>query len=232
MDESAAFAETTTDSLMELLMSPTVEEIREHLRCLRNVAEKGIDGSAAGAASVFRHQGDYWTIAYRGRTSRLRDSLGLRYLALLLEGCGKEMPALEILSTLRSVNGIARSAEEAPLLDGRAMKEYRSRLAALRCDVEEAEAANDLGRCEVLRSEIDAVGGQLCSAAGLGGRSRRFGSEAERARLSVTRAILRALARISSADSALGQHLERSVRTGFFCSYDPDPAARPEWELR
>jgi len=29
----------------------------------------------------------------------------------------------------------------------------------------------------------------------------------------------------------LGRHLERSIHTGVFCVYDPDPAAAPDWRL-
>lgn len=36
------------------------------------------------APNQFRHEGDYWTIAFDGRVCRLRDSKGLRYLAQLL----------------------------------------------------------------------------------------------------------------------------------------------------
>ena len=60
---------------------------------------------------------------------------------------------------------------------------------------------------------------------GLGGRSRRAGSIAERARLNVTRALRSSLRRIAAADGALGSHLEITVHTGTVCLYSPDPVA-------
>jgi hypothetical protein len=72
---------------------------------------------------------------------------------------------------------------------------------------------------------------ELASAVGLGGRDRRLGSPAERARVSVTRAIRSALARIDEHSSALGDHLERTIRTGTYCSYAPDPRAPIEWRV-
>ena len=52
---------------------------------------------------------------------------------------------------------------------------------------------------------------------------------AERARQSVTKAIREATRRIAQEDSALGDHLERSVRTGVYCVYDPDPSSTLTW---
>jgi hypothetical protein len=39
-----------------------------------------------------------------------------------------------------------------------------------------------------------------------------------------------ALDRITDAHPGLGRHLERSVRTGTFCVYDPDPPV--EWVVK
>jgi len=44
----------------------------------------------------------------------------------------------------------------------------------------------------------------------------------ERARLAVTKAIRRAIARVSEADAVIGEHLKRTVHTGVRCSYLPD----------
>jgi hypothetical protein len=56
---------------------------------------------------------------------------------------------------------------------------------------------------------------------GLGGRSRRAGSAAERARSAVQRRIKNALERIEETSPTLGAHLARSVKTGNFCVYRP-----------
>jgi hypothetical protein len=61
----------------------------------------------------------------------------------------------------------------------------------------------------------------LAAALGLGGRVRRAGSPAERARVRVTRALREAIERIRAADARLGEHLARSIRTGTYCCYAP-----------
>lgn len=67
---------------------------------------------------------------------------------------------------------------------------------------------------------------ELSRAVGLGGRDRRAASAAERARLNVTRVLRAAIARVEAALPALGAHLDRSVRTGIFCAYEPAGGVR------
>ena len=65
--------------------------------------------------------------------------------------------------------------------------------------------------------------GVLARATGLGGRARKAGSDAERAPLNVTRAVRKVVRKIQADCPVLGVHLERSVQTGLFCAYQPDP---------
>lgn len=116
-----------------------------------------------------------------------------------------------------------------PALDARAKAAYRRRLRELAEDLEEAERFHDTGRAERVRVELDAVTEQLAGAVGLGGRDRRADSDSERARLSVTKALKAAVKRVAVHDPVLGLHLQRSVRTGAYCSYAPDPATRIVW---
>ncbi|HEU5003253.1 MAG TPA: hypothetical protein VFW71_10815 [Actinomycetota bacterium] len=47
----------------------------------------------------------------------------------------------------------------------------------------------------------------------------------------MTRAIRLAIRRIAARDPLLGEHLGRTIRTGTYCSYLPDPLAPVHWEL-
>ena len=84
------------------------------------------------------------------------------------------------------------------------------------------------GRCGI-EAEIDAITHELASAAGLGGRDRRLPSPAERARVSVTKAIRGAVRAVAADCPELGRHLDASVRTGRLCSYAPPGEAAPAW---
>jgi non-specific serine/threonine protein kinase len=94
-------------------------------------------------------------------------------------------------------------------------------LGELRGELDGAEASRDLGRAERARLEIDTIESALATAYGLGGRTSSAGSPAERARVSVTKAIRQAIERIGEAHPGLGERLRRSVRTGRFFAVDP-----------
>jgi non-specific serine/threonine protein kinase len=56
-------------------------------------------------------------------------------------------------------------------------------------------------------------------------------SPAERARVSVTKAIKAAIRAVEQECPAMGAHLEAAIRTGRFCSYAPPGQAPPRWVL-
>jgi len=53
----------------------------------------------------------------------------------------------------------------------------------------------------------------------------------ERARLSVTRAIRRAQARIAACHPTLGRHFDTTIRTGTYCAYVPDSRVPISWDV-
>src|SRR5205823_6447229 len=106
-------------------------------------------------------------------------------------------------------------SDAGPILDAQAKAEYKHRLDDLRRDLEEAERFSDPVRAEQARIEMDALAEQLASAIGLGGRDRKTGSEAERARSAVTKQIKSSIKRIGEAIPSLGTHLATRIKTGY-----------------
>ena len=125
----------------------------------------------------------------------------------------------------------ADAGDAGPALDAQAKAAYRTRVQELRDELEEAESFNDPERAARAREELAWIAEQLTGAVGLGGRERRTGSDAERARVNVTRAIRAALRRVGERDAELGRHLQGTVRTGTFCSYEPDPTEPLAWTV-
>jgi hypothetical protein len=146
-------------------------------------------------------------------------------LASLVAAPGREMHALD-LSAMGEPDALVDLGDAGEALDQRARDVYRARLAELMRERDEAEVHHDTGRLERLRHELDALGAELARGQGLGGRARRVGQAAERARVNVQRRLMEAVRRIEQAHGALGQHLRQSLRTGIFCSYAPERAER------
>ena len=146
--------------------------------------------------------------------------------ALELAADGDEGPTPVAASELELMQGLG---DAGALLDAEAKSAYRTRLTDIREELSEAERWNDPGRVAVLEEEERALTRELAAAVGLGGRDRVASSAAERARVSVTRAIRAALGRIREQDATLADHLDATIRTGTFCSYNPDPRAPIDW---
>jgi hypothetical protein len=69
---------------------------------------------------------------------------------------------------------------------------------------------------------MEMLAAELGRAVGLGGRVRRAGGAAERARSAVQRRIKNALDRIGEHAPALAAYLGRTVRTGNACVFRPE----------
>jgi hypothetical protein len=211
-------------------------EIRELHPEIEEVYEPA--GALPRARATFRREGEYWSIVFEGDAFRLRDSKGLRHLSVLLASPGREIHALELVSAVeghpppRTPSDTELRADTGNadrILDERAKAEYTRRLQELESELLEAEEWHDPERASRLREEIDFLARELGAAVGLGGRDRATASNAERARVNVTRSIKAARERIGEHSPGLGRHLATTVRTGTFCSYQPDPRVPVTW---
>jgi hypothetical protein len=117
------------------------------------------------------------------------------------------------------------------ILDARAKDAYRRRLTEIDDDIEQARATGDTERSAQAETERGFLVRELTRAFGLSGRGRRAASASERARAGVTRAVRQAIARIGTHHPRLSEHLSRTIRTGTYCAYLPDPRAPAEWEF-
>jgi hypothetical protein len=179
-------------------------------------------GSASPVAQCHR-AGRKWRLAVRNRAVVVEDSIGMVYLAVLIANPGREIRAAELAAGLAALGGAAGAGGLAqPVLDHEAMSEYRNRLKRLDAELRELETDDDGERAARVRAERDWLVAQLASVTGLGGRPRFFPDDGERARVAVSKAIRRAIGRITTADAVIGEHLRQTVRTGMRCSYWPN----------
>jgi len=204
---------------------------------------------------IFRNEGEYWTIGYGRKAFHIRDIKGIGYIAHLLRHPGREFHVLELVGAAagwspeqtshqlgrvvqiqseyyesRGIR-IAGLRDAGEMLDEQAKNEYRRRLSDLRTDLEEAEKVGAIQRAQRAEHEISMLTKELSRAVGLKGRNRRAGSASERARQSINKTIRTALQKIEKNDAALTRFLSRTIRTGNFCYYQPDPDSRINWHF-
>jgi hypothetical protein len=108
------------------------------------------------------------------------------------------------------------------VIDETARARYKRRIGELETDIDEAHERGDGEAAAEAQEELDALITQLTAAYGLGGRFRRTPDHVERARKAVSRRLRDAISRIAHAHPRLGRHLDASIRTGAFCSYQPE----------
>ena len=184
---------------------------------------------------TFQREGEYWTVEYEQSVLRLRDGKGMRILARLLADPGRPFAALDLerlgVPADRSIIRAVASSDAGELLDEDARRAYRVRVAELGDRIEAAETEGKSDEAGLLREEMDFIVRELSRAFGLGGRSRRAGSIAERSRLNVVRAVRSAMQRISLADPVLGAHFIATIHTGTVCVYTPDPRVPIVWRV-
>jgi tetratricopeptide (TPR) repeat protein len=191
-------------------------------------ATAGPTGATAGPTGAIYQVGGRWVVALNGREAQVADLVGMSYLVELLTHPGQQISAL----TLVARGEVAPDQARQDLLDGDARAAYEARARELSDDLAEAEANNDIGLAERLRTELDALVDELTAATGLSRRSRAFTDNAERARTAVRKAIKRAIDAIDDTAPTVAELLRSTVTTGTTCVYRPDPRTLVTWSAR
>ena len=169
--------------------------------------------------------GPDWVLRAGDERARVPDVRGLGYLVTLLRA-----PRAEVTATALVSGGTPVAPEVAePVLDAQAIAGYRARLARLEAEADTADRLGDVVRGEQLAAERDAILAELRGGTGLAGRRRTFSTAAERARVSVTKALWTAVDRIEAQAPRCAAHLRASLRTGNVCRYDPAPGGPAGW---
>jgi len=170
--------------------------------------------------NVFRKEGSLWTVCYEHEVAHLSSMRGLLDIAQLLARPGEEIHCVALAG--KSTDG----GGGVEVLDDRAKRAYRGRRREIEAELTDAGAANDPGLAVRIEEERERLLEEMRKATGLGGRDRKMGDTAERARTTVTWRIRHAIKKLEAAHPALARHLGHSIRTGVFCSYTPEKVTR------
>lgn len=197
-----------------------VGELATALRMLADAIDRG------GTATVPSHgalrmacEGSVWTLEGLGQSCRVPSGRGVELLARLVARPHEDVHVLDLIAPGTCID----AGDSGELLDAATIAAYRARIRDCRAALDEAEQWNEPLRAERARAELEALETELARGVGLGGRRRRAGAAAERARTNVQRRVACAIRKIRELSPALGEHLARTIRTGTRCSYRPEP---------
>ena len=194
-----------------------------------------LDEVGAGDSPQFRRDGDGWLVGPADEPSRLRDAKGMRDIARLLSSPRASIHVADLL--LGSASTAAAVAPGQPwstmaaspwsitatVLDAETRHEYESRLTELAGELVGARWDRDNVRVALAKVERDILHAALDEGAAAAS------DPVELARRTVGARIRVSLDRIEQAQPVLGRHLRTSIRTGTFCSYEPERPLR--WAL-
>jgi hypothetical protein len=178
-----------------------------------------------GAENVFRWRGQAWAVRYRGGEENIAlPHRGVAYLHALI--CRPNVPisAVQLLCDVMKRGKAAefRLGDVGSGSDADALAAYREKANELRADIEKANARGDTVSQRAAEAELEWFLGELQRNAEFRGRAKRFQSDREKVRKSVTNAIGRAITAIEKFDAPLGQHLDQAITRGNDCVYAPE----------
>lgn len=186
-------------------------------------------GNTRVRAHLHQQPGGLWLVGREGATCVLPRMRGLSHLHALLS-----RPDADLSATWLAGDGVIAAEVIQPgieVLDDESRRVLGARLTELDSALAQLDRAESVAELTELREEREAIASYLRGAIGLGGRQRTTGSNAERARVAVRKAIVAALARIAETDPWLGRHLRDRVHTGLDCRYASDPDHPVHWIL-
>jgi predicted ATPase len=209
---------TASKLLREAL--PIAHQIRDEATA-RQIAELLAQTSRVEPteSATLRPEGGVWHVTFNGKSVHVPDMKGLWHLRELVSRPRAPVLALSLIAA--PTEDPVPVGDAGPMLDREALRQYRKRLADLDDELDDAEAKHDVARHAKRSTEREALLKELARATGLGGKPRRTGSPAERARLNVTRTIRHAITYLSTALPELAAHLDESLATGVLCCYEP-----------
>jgi predicted ATPase len=182
---------------------------------------------------MFRREAEYWTLVFDGVGCHIEHTLGLQYIAHLLQHPRQDFTAV-FLATGNETPPEPVPTGSRTIDDGRGPQvttAIRQRLTDLQEELAKAREFNDQGRVERLQEELETLTQELMQTLSSGRRRRATTSPAERARLNVTRAIRSTLKKIAVSHPSLGRYLTQTVKTGTTCVYTPDPSPPIPWQF-
>ncbi len=215
---------------------------------LPNASPSNADQLSTDREPCYRliHCGDFWRVQFGAREVLLKTTVGLHLLRHLLRHAGKSYTPYELRMLMHPVapEFLPGSVEESEKdddqeefseefsLDGaddsgqviddktrsHAIAKMKS-LQELRED--KLERGDDEGAAKAA-DEIDEIASYLTAAQGLNGKSRKMGGDFERVRLWIAVNITRVKQQIDKELPEMTAHLNRSLRIGTTCIYDPE----------
>jgi TolB-like protein len=165
--------------------------------------------------NYFLKEATGWKLSYENAAVQLLEVKGFYDIQKMVSQPRQLFHCAELMGNVVNEKG-------EKLFDAKAKKQYEKKIVELQADIREAEQRSDFLQLEKLQDEYGKLIEHLSQSLGIKGKIRESSNPVEKARSAVTWRIRSAIARIESNHPQLGTHLSNAIKTGSFCSYQPD----------
>jgi len=216
--------EFTTQEVIEWLLKINPHRKRSNLEdfcqfvndgSVRSNQSENLHRRVIDLESVFGKESTGWKLSFENSVVQLPEVKGFYDIQKMLSHPRQLFHCAELMGSV-----INEKAEK--LFDLKAKKQYEKKIVELQDDMRDAEERNDFLKLERLQDEYDKLIEYLSQSLGIKGKVRETNTPVEKARSAVTWRIRSAIARIESYHPQLGAHLSNAIKTGSFCSYQPE----------
>ena len=165
--------------------------------------------------NYFLKEDDIWQISYEGKLVMLPEVKGFHDILKLIGNPEKQFHCTELMG-----GGLVTRQEL--VFDEKARRSYQRKILELEDEIRWSENNNDLQRTANLHVEYDTIVDHLTTSLGLRGRVRKTHDVLDKTRSAVTWRIRNTIQKIEKVHPMLAKHLSASIKTGLFCSYNPE----------
>lgn len=195
--------------------------------------------------------GDFWAVCYRGETRYLKNFSGMHYITYLLQNQGQRFSASHLEQAVNLPDFHLDNTFELSLMSPEQLQEHGldtwdsarpetifddqgKALLKAHCQkivdqIDELRIRGDHEGVEQLIAKLEDIETHLNKSTNHLGRSRTLPDETQREINRISKAISRAVNKVSSHYQELGSHLEKAIKKGAFFNYEPD--AETKWTL-
>lgn len=191
--------------------------------------ERGIQANNERAYAMYK-DGNNYRIQFRDESQTFTASKGLAYIHTLLQSPDTPIHVNELKAAVDKVDVHLLANESQDMLDKQALSSIDQRIAELYDDMEMAQETQNEMQLATLHEQLDQLIQEKEKATGLGGRSRK-NTKGDGVRISVGRAIKRALSSITTSMPKCGEHMRNHIigQSGFSPQYRSE--VKTNWNI-
>ena len=191
---------------------------------------------------IFRFNGDFWTVRYKGKEKFIKHTKGMDYIAYLFRHQAQDIHSMELYQAItegipdtdtrmskmsskkiESDEGLSKEDKEKyKMLTPEVLKTLENHRKQLETSRDKAMMENDSAKEAEISSELEKIENYIKKNTNKWGKPRDFPDRTEKMRISINKAIKTAKNNIDKVHKELFSHIDKYLETGTYNIYRPE----------